>query len=825
MTRKHRHILNIARACLFQGRLPVEFWGESIMTAAHIINRTPSPLLDGKTPYEVLHGKPPAYDLLRVFGCLCFAHRRGRDKDKFGDRSRKCLFVGYPFGTKGWRMFDIDRNEFFVSRDVIFFEDKFPGIDDTPHVSPPVLQVNEPGDEWLDPILDSRGSTQSPPSDPVTHTDSVLPTANTETSTNPLPPPDMVSPAETSLPSVSLPPTPINVSPVAPTSSDTEQQTVPSPGLLEVLGRGQRTKKPSILLKNYITSAATTTTPPHDLSLSDSSSPIAVPGKTLYPIANYLSVSAFTKQHQAFLVTITTEAVPRNYSEAVRDPRFNGAMKSEIAALESQHTWDVTTLPPGKKTIGCQWIYSNKYNSDGTVERPKARLVARGNRQKAGIDYKDTFAPVAKMNTVRFLLAVSAAQRWEIHQIDVHNAFLHGDLEEEIYMQLPQGFKTDKPNQVCRLRKSLYGLKQAPRCWFAKLSKSLLHFGFTQSREDYSLFSYVNHDRNVCLHILVYVDDFIIAGNDISVIQRFKNYLHKCFKMKDLGKLKYFIGLEVARGPEGIFVSQRKYTLDIVTECGLLGAKPSPTPTELNTKLVPADKTNSHTLLTDPKPYRRLVGRLIYLTFTRPDLSYIIHILSQFMQKPLEAHWSAALRVVRYLKGTPDQGIMLKATCNMHISAYCDADWSSCPTTRRSLSAYVVFLGDSLISWRTKKQPTVSRSSAESEYRAMADTTCELKWLKKLTLMLGFTHDQPITLHCDSKSAIHIATNPVFHERTKHVENDCHTTRDAVKAKFLRLEHISTKEQPADLLTKALPTLTFQYLLFKLGIRDTSLPT
>lgn len=195
------------------------------------------------------------------------------------------------------------------------------------------------------------------------------------------------------------------------------------------------------------------------------------------------------------------------------------------------------------------------------------------------------------------------------------------------------------------------------------------------------------------------------------------------------------------------------------------------------------------------------------------------------MQKPLEAHWSAALRVVRYLKGTPDQGIMLKAACNMHISAYCDADWSSCPTTRRSLSAYVVFLGDSLVSWRTKKQPTVSRSSAESEYRAMADTTCELKWLKKLTLMLGFTHDQPITLHCDSKSAIYIATNPVFHERTKHVENDCHTTRDAVKAKFLRLEHISTKEQPADLLTKALPTPTFQYLLFKLGIRDTSLPT
>ena len=292
--------------------------------------------------------------------------------------------------------------------------------------------------------------------------------------------------------------------------------------------------------------------------------------------------------------------------------------------------------------------------------------------------------------------------------MDVHNAFLHGDLEEEIYMQLPPGFKTDKPNQVRRLRKSLYGLKQAPRCWFAKLSKALLAFGFSQSREDYSLYTYVDNNKNICLNILVYVDDFIITGNDLSTVQKFKTYLHKCFKMKDSGKLKYFLGLEIAHGPEGIFVSQRKYTMDIVTECGLLGAKPSSTPTELNHKLVPADKTNSHTLLPDPSKYRCLVGRLIYLTFTRPDLNYIIHILSQFMQKPLEAHWLAALCVVRYLKGTPDQGIMLKAACNMQITAYCDAHWSACPTTRRSLSAYVIFLGDSLVSWRTIKQRTVS---------------------------------------------------------------------------------------------------------------------
>lgn len=219
----------------------------------------------------------------------------------------------------------------------------------------------------------------------------------------------------------------------------------------------------------------------------------------------------------------------------MRDPNFNNAMKTEVTALEDQHTWDVTKLPPGKKAISCKWIFSYKYRADGTMKRPKARLVACGNRQKEGRDHKEIFAPVAKMNTMHFLLALAAANRWELHQMDIHNAFLHGNLEEEIYMRMPPGFQTDDPTKVCRLRKSLYGLKQAPRCWFSKLSKALLAFGFVQSYEDYSLFSLIQDD--VCLHILVYVDDFIIAGNDISVIQRFKNYLGKCFKMKDLGKL------------------------------------------------------------------------------------------------------------------------------------------------------------------------------------------------------------------------------------------------------------------------------------------------
>ena len=403
--------------------------------------------------------------------------------------------------------------------------------------------------------------------------------------------------------------------------------------------------------------------------------------------------------------------------------------------------------------------------------------------------------------------------------MDVHNAFLHGDLAEEVYMKLPPSFHSSDPTKVCRLRKSLYGLKQAPRCWFAKLSTALKKLGFKQSYQDYSLFLYKN--GATILHVLVYVDDFIVAGNNLGAVQKFKAQLHKCFHMKDLGKLKYFLGIEVSRGSDGFYLSQRKYALDIISEAGLLGSKPSAVPMELNHKLGSA----TGPLFAKPEQYRRLVGRFIYLTISRPDLSYAVHILSQFMQKPLVAHWEAALRLVRYLKGTPAQGIILRSDSDLNITAYCDSDWAACPRTRRSLSAYIVYLGRSPISWKTKKQDTVSCSSAEAEYRAMAYTLRELKWLKALLKTLGFSHSRPITLHCDSQAAIHIAANPVFHERTKHIEADCHQVKDAVQDGLIVTPHISTKNQIADLFTKALPRPTFEYLMSKLGVRNFVSPT
>lgn len=446
-------------------------------------------------------------------------------------------------------------------------------------------------------------------------------------------------------------------------------------------------------------------------------------------------------------------------------------------------------------------------------------MVAKGYTQVEGLDYHDTFAPVAKLVTVRCVLAIAATRNWHLHQLDVNNAFLHGDLHEDVYMSLPPGYGRQGETRVCKLQKSLYGLKQASRNWYSKLSTVLLSAGFKQSQADHSLFT--RHTGPNILVVLVYVDDLLVTGNDLTSIRHLQEFLSSKFQLKDLGKLKYFLGIEVARSTKGIFINQRKYILDILTDAGQSGCRPASTPMEQHLKLT----ADSGEPLSDPSPYRRLIGRLIYLTISRPDITFAVNLLSQFMQTPRVPHLDAATRILRYLKGTASHGLLFSASSDLTLTGYTDSDWASCPMTRRSTTGYFITLGHSPISWRTKKQSVVSRSSAEAEYRAMASTTCELVWLRQLLLDLAVPPSSPISLHCDNQAALHIARNPVFHERSKHIEIDCHLIREKVQQGLLQLHHIASADQLADIFTKALGVDHFRHLMFKLGITSLHAPS
>ena len=345
---------------------------------------------------------------------------------------------------------------------------------------------------------------------------------------------------------------------------------------------------------------------------------------------------------------------PTTYKDAVRHECWRKAIIDELKALTDNNTWILTPLPSGKKTIGNKWIFKVKYNVDGSVERHKARLVAKGYNQTKGLDYMETFSPVAKMTTIRLLLTLAAAHNWFLHQLDVNTAFLHGDLEEEVYMNIPLGMKTaENRGLVCQLQKSIYRLKQASRQWNHKLSSVLSSHGFIQSRADYS--SFVKKFASDFTAVLIYVDDLLITGNSLPAIQSLKIILHDVFTIKDLGDACYFLGMELTRSAHGITLFQRKYALQIIEDTGLSNAKPVSCP------LDPAIKLQKHgsDLYHDPTAYRHLIGRLVYLTNTRPDISFSVGLLSQFLETPMIEHHQAALRILKYV--SPALGLFFSA--------------------------------------------------------------------------------------------------------------------------------------------------------------------
>ena len=598
----------------------------------------------------------------------------------------------------------------------------------------------------------------------------------------------------------------------SPQSSDSSivSPDTPSPSFVDIPIESSSSKSPPQLSPRH------RHPPPHlkDYICQSSSSSSNNTHIVSYPISHYLSYNKLSNDHLHFALSLTTHTEPKSYAEASKFDCWNKAMETELTALEQTGTWKLVDLPPNIKPIGCRWVYKIKHHADGSIERFKARLVAKGYNQIEGLDYIDTYSPVAKLTNVRLIIALASIHHWFIHQLDVNNAFLHGELQENVYMQLPPGVKSSKPNQVCKLIKSLYGLKQASRKWYEKLTSLLLAQGFKQAHSDHSLF--IKSSSSSFTILLVYVDDIILAGNSLDEFQNIKTILHNSFKIKDLGQLKYFLGLEVAHSKQGISLCQRKYCLDLLANSGFTNSKPVSTPSNPSIKL----HNDSSPLYEYISSYRRLIGRLLYLNTTRPDITFVTQQLSQFLTKPTQTHYTAAMRVLRYLKSCSGKGLFFPRDSTLQLLGFSDADWAGCLDSRRSISGQCFFLGKSLISWRTKKQLTVSRSSSEAEYRALAAATCELQWLLYLIQDLQLTCIKPPVIYCDNQSALHITANPVFHERTKHLEIDCHLVREKLQAGVMKLLPITSQAQIADFFTKSILPQPFNVLLSKLGLVD-----
>ncbi|GJT16529.1 ribonuclease H-like domain-containing protein [Tanacetum coccineum] len=456
-------------------------------------------------------------------------------------------------------------------------------------------------------------------------------------------------------------------------------------------------------------------------------------------------------------LTSSISPIPKSPFVALSDPHWRDAMLDEYNALIKNGIWILVPKPPNVNVVRSMWLFRHKYHAVGSLSGYKARLVANGRSQQFGVDCDETFSPVVKPATICTVLSLALSRGWPIHQLDVKNAFLNGDLSETVYMYQPLGFVNSRfPHHVCRLQRSLYGLKQALRAWFQRFA----------------------------------VDDIILTASSTTLLQRIISSLHQDFDMTDLGALNYFFDISVTRDSTSMFLSQKKYAMTLLERAHMTNCNSVRTPVDTESKL-----GSDGDPVSDPTLYRSLAGSLQYLTFTRPDISYAVQQICLFMHDPREPHLAALKRILRYLRGTLDFGLQLYASPSTYLVAYTNADWAGCPTTRRSTSGYCVFLGDNLLSWSAKRQHTLSRSSAEAEYRGL------------------------------QMYAIYMIVNPVQHQRTKHIEIDIHFVRDMVARGQVRVLHVPSCYQYADVFTKGLPSALFEEFRASLSVRSPPVST
>ncbi|KAH9101333.1 hypothetical protein LEN26_015722, partial [Aphanomyces euteiches] len=514
----------------------------------------------------------------------------------------------------------------------------------------------------------------------------------------------------------------------------------------------------------------------------------------LRPVANSdVDEHQLSKQHRLLVaLALQSTGLPSNIRQAHASPEKHEWIKptdAEYNSLMQHNTWTLCELPPDHKPIGCRWIFTKKYTADGTLSRYKARLVAQGFTQVAGVDYTEVFAPVIRTSSIRFLLALAAMSSMQICHMDVQTAFLNGNLQETLYMKQPPGYvQPGSEHLVCRLNKSIYGLKQSSREWNSPLDSYFKSQRFTQLKSDPCI--YFRRTPQGLVLVGVYVDDFILLSTHSNLMDSTKRALSTRFTMKDLGTLTYCLGIEVKRLEDGsILLHQSRYISDILAKHGLADCNPISTPQDSHTSSFRSSSS------TPSLPCRNVVGELLYLTTTmRPDIAFSVTLLSRHLNNPEEEHQHISKRVLRYLQGTKDYGIRYtkQDTLDYFIELFIDADYANDATTRRSTSGYFLFLNGCLISWKSKLQNIVALSTSEAEYISMSYGLQEALWLKSLLEELELSIKLPIIVYEDNQSTIKMAENSALQQRTKHIDVRHHFIRDLVREHMIKIEYCPT---------------------------------
>nr|GFA97139.1 retrovirus-related Pol polyprotein from transposon TNT 1-94 [Tanacetum cinerariifolium] len=489
------------------------------------------------------------------------------------------------------------------------------------------------------------------------------------------------------------------------------------------------------------------------------------------------------------------------------------APTEELHQFDRLDVWELVDRPLCTNVINLKWLWKNKRDEENTVIRNKSRLVAKGYAQKEGVDFEESFAPVARLEVVRLFIAYAAHKSFTIYQMDVKTVFLYGPLKKEVYVNQPDGFVDPyHPDQVYRLKKALYGLKQTPRVWYDELSKFLLSKGFSKGNIDPTLF--ITKHKGDILLVQIYVYDIIFGSTNPNLSKRFEKLMHNKFEMSMMVELKFFLGIQIHQSPCGIFINQAKYAQEILVKHGMTSCDGIGTP--MATKHLDANLSGTPV---DQTKYRSKVGALMYLTASRPDIMHATCYCARYQAQPTEKHLTAVKQIFRLLKDTIHMGLWYPKDTGFELTAFSDSDHAGCLDSRKSTSGGIQFLGgDKLVSWSLKKQDCSSMSSAEAKYMSLSTCCAQVLWMRTQLTDYGFHFDK-IPMYCDSKAAIAISCNPIQHSRTKHIDVRYHFIKEKVEKGIVGLFFVETEYQLSNLFTKALTVERFQYLVRRLGMR------